>query len=201
MVRILTLRSLGAILSFILLHLLALTWGLNLPAEICGPGSACTTNATSTNTSTRQGPPAQLQLPNTDTLSLTALPPDPFEFIVANTDFRIIFTKYGGSILLDDATGCVFDAIEEIKNELETHWTDDDIPISRDLSFPSGSAELKLNTAQYMYRTYCLMLMVGIMEWGHKYGFLEVDMEFVQQKGRARRTLGTGSLLLRAAES
>lgn len=120
---------------------------------------------------------------------------------MANTDFRIIFTKYGGSILLLDATGCVFDAIEEIKNELETHWTDDDIPISRDLSFPSGSAELKLNTAQYMYRTYCLMLMVGIMEWGHKYGFLEVDMEFVQQKGRARRTLGTGSLVLRAAES
>lgn len=138
---------------------------------------------------------------NTNTLSLTALPPDPFEYFVRNTDFRIIFTKYGGSILLDDATGCVMDAIKEIENELETHWTDDDIPIASDLSLTSGSAELRLNTAQYMYRTYCLMLMVGIVEWGYQYGFLEADMEFVQQKGRARRTLGTGSFLLRAAES
>lgn len=104
-------------------------------------------------------------------------------------------------MLRDDVTECISHAIVEIKHEIDTHWTDIDIPIAGNLVFTSVSAQLKLNTARYMLRTYCLMLMVGMLEWGLQYGFIEVDMEFVEQRDRVRGSLGTGSLRLIDAAS
>lgn len=176
---------LGPKLSIILIQLLPLISGLTLPVDVCTPGSACTTNATSANTST----------------SLTAMRPAPSVFIISHTDFRIVFRNNGGAILFEDANECISEALIEIKHELDTILTDIDIPISGNLVFTSGSAELRLNTGEYMWRTYCLMLMVGVLEWGHIFGFFEVDMEFVEQREGARRTLGTGSLRLRNAAS
>ena len=124
------------------------------------------------------------------------MPPAPFEFAISDTDFLIIFTNYGESMLRDEATECVSNAILEIMHEINTHWTDIDVPISGNLVFTSGPAQLKLNTARFMFRTYCLQLLLGILGWGQQYSFIEVDMEFVRQRGRARRTLGTGSLQL-----
>ena len=129
------------------------------------------------------------------------MPPAPFEFEISHTEFRIIFTNYGTPMFHNEVTECVSDALVEIKHEIDTHWTDYDIPISENLVFTSGPAQLELNTARYMYRTYCLMLLVGILEWGQQYGFIEVDMEFVEQKSMARRSLGTGSLQLSDAAS
>lgn len=127
--------------------------------------------------------------------------PAPFVFTISHTDFRIVFRNYGSAILFEDANECISEALIEIKHELDTILTDIDIPISGNLVFTSGSAELKLNTGEYMWRTYCLMLMVGVLEWGHIYGFMEIDMEFVEQREGARRTLGTGSLRLSGAAS
>ncbi|CAD6594568.1 MAG: hypothetical protein ASARMPREDX12_009617 [Alectoria sarmentosa] len=129
------------------------------------------------------------------------MPPAPFEFVIPNTDFLIIFTNYGGSIVTEDAGECVSEAMLEIKHEIDTHWTHIDIPISGNLVFTSGSAQLKLNTGPLMWRTYCLHLTLGVSQWGHEYGYIEVNMQFVQRSGRARRTLGTGSLLLSNAAS
>ena len=129
------------------------------------------------------------------------MPPAPFRFAIEDTDFLIIFTNYGESVPTDGATECVGDAMVEIMREINTDWTDLDKPISGNLIFTFGRAQLKLNTARYMFRTYCLKLLVGVIEWGQEYGFIEADMEFVQQRGRARRTLGTGSLQLSDAAS
>lgn len=74
---------LGPKLSIILIQLLPLISGLTLPVDVCTPGSACTTNATSANTST----------------SLTAMRPAPSVFIISHTDFRIVFRNNGGAIL------------------------------------------------------------------------------------------------------
>ena len=138
---------------------------------------------------------------HTDILSLAAMPAAPFEFEISHTNFRIIVTNYGDRIPSNDASGCIRKALNEIEDEIYTHWTDKDIPITEDLVFTSGWAKLKLNTAPFMYRTYCLMLMVGVIEWGQNYGFIEVDMEFVEKKDSARRKLGTGSLRMNGAES
>ena len=129
------------------------------------------------------------------------MPPAPFDFVVRNTDFRIVFTNYGGSIRGDDVRDCTTEAMIEIKHEIDTHFTVHDIPIASNLVFTHGTAQLKLNTAPLMYRTYCLELLLGVLIWGHDYDFIEVDMEFVQQRGRARRTLGTGSIQLSNAAS
>ncbi|CAF9906734.1 MAG: hypothetical protein ALECFALPRED_002621 [Alectoria fallacina] len=78
------------------------------------------------------------------------MPPARFEFAVRKTDLLIIFTNYGGSIVAEDAGECVSEAMLEIKHEIDTHWTDIDIPISGNLVFTSGSAQLKLDTAPLM---------------------------------------------------
>ena len=129
------------------------------------------------------------------------MPPAPFDFKVSHTDFQIIFTNYGNPISRTDANLCIQKALHEIEHEIYIHWTAIDVPIGMDLAFTYGPAELKVNTAPLMYRTYCLMLLVGVLEWGQKYDFIEVDMEFVQRKGSMRRLLGTGSLRLNSAAS
>ena len=101
----------------------------------------------------------------------------------------------------EDIIECTTEAILEIKHEIDTHFTVHDIPIANNLVFTHGTAQLKLNTAPLMFRTYCLHLLLGVLIWGQAYDFIEVDMEFVQQRGRARRTLGTGSLQLSNAAS
>lgn len=128
------------------------------------------------------------------------MPPAPFEYEVPHTDFLIIFTDYGDSMVRDDVTQCITDAMAEIMHEIDTHFTVQDVPIAN-MVLTSGSAQLKLNTARFMWRTYCLQLMLGVLTSGQRYGFVEVEMEFMQQRGRARRTLGTGSLRLSDAAS
>ena len=129
------------------------------------------------------------------------MPPAPFDWVVQDTDFRIVFTNYGGSIRREDVEESITEAMIEIKDEIDTHFTVHDIPIANNLVFTHGTAQLKLNTAPLMFRTYCLHLLLGVLIWGHDYDYIEVDMEFVQTRGRARRTLGTGSLQLSNAAS
>lgn len=184
MASILITRSLGPVLSIFLLQLLSLTSGLTLPID--------------TNTTTRQDklittePITLLTVP-----SLTVMPPAPFDFAVSHTDFHIIFTNYGNPIPRENALSCIVQARTEIEREIYYHWTHVDIPIPENLVFIHGTAELNIYAAPFMYRTYCLMLMLGVIEWGRDYdGFIEVDMLFTQTVGARIKTLGTGSLRL-----
>ena len=78
----------------------------------------------------------------------------------------------------------------EVEQQIYAHWTNADIPIARNLVFRSGRAQLKVNTGRYMYRTYSLMLILGMLEWGANFGFVDADMTFKHANGV---TLGTGS--------
>lgn len=129
------------------------------------------------------------------------MPFDPFTFDISHTDFKIIFSNHGHQILVQDATDCVHMGLDTIEKEIYSHWTNPDIPIPGNLAFGARLVELKLNYSLDMLRTYCLMLLVGILEWGQSYGFIEVDMEFLIQKVGLRRRLGTGSLRLSGATS
>ena len=169
--------SIGSMLFIILFQLLSLTLGLSLPLpeDVCTASSLCVTNATSTNTTTSYGP---------------------LDFDVSYTDFHIIFSNFGRPIPDQDAAECVHTGLVGIELEIYTHWTQSDIPIARDLVFRSGPAELRINAAQRMYRTYCLMLILGILEWGRSYEFVEANMVFKKYNGGQISTLGTGSFRL-----
>ena len=164
-------------LSIILFQLLSLTSGLSLPLseDVCNASSLCVTNATSTNTTTRHAP---------------------LDFAVSFTDFHISLSGFGRPIPNQDAASCVHNGLLAIELEIYTHWTQADIPIANDLVFRSGRAELRMNAAQRMYRTYCLMLILGILEWGRTYGFVDADMVFKKYNGGQILTLGTGSFRL-----
>ena len=78
----------------------------------------------------------------------------------------------------------------EVEQQIYAHWTNANIPIARNLVFRSGRAQLKVNAGSNMYRTYCLMLILGMLEWGTNFGFINADMTFKNANGV---TLGTGS--------
>lgn len=108
--------------------------------------------------------------------------------------------NYGAVIDTDDAFEAISDGMVDIMEYLREHFTDPDTPIGN-LAFTHGSARFKLNAGPNMWRSHCLKLIVGILDWGHEYEFIQADMVFVQRRGSTRRTLGSGSLLLNQLEN
>ena len=124
------------------------------------------------------------------------MPDAPYDFAISFTDFHIIFINYGNPIPGKDAAACIHITLAETEREIYTHWTQKDIPIDQNLVTASGRAKLTVYAAPLMYRTYCLMLILGLLEWGQINGFIEVDMKFMKYTGTQRTTLGFGTFRL-----